>query len=209
MPPGSGVQGRVGDMQQRQTDAECMHVLVWARKLASVLMGMFWNGELKNVTELQWGERGREMRGGILKREVAEWIVGMVEGVTWRSMFLWVPPRRVFGMVAAFTLMMQFQRLPASRRRRVFLCHHRVGLYQCVSAGPAEGIRVPQSLLTETASCNSHFSLTPTVVRRLPQFYHGNFTLCLRKAKPIYCGGGEVEDGGGGACWIMDSGRRE
>lgn len=35
-------------------------------------------------------------------------------GVTWHGMFLRVAPRRVFGVVAAFTLMMQFHPLPAS-----------------------------------------------------------------------------------------------
>lgn len=46
-------------------------------------------------------------------------------GVTWHGIFFFFflrdPPRHVFGMVAAFTLMMQFHRLPTSRRLRVFL----------------------------------------------------------------------------------------
>lgn len=54
-------------------------------------------------------------------------------GVTWHGMFLRVPQRRVFGVVAAFTLMMQFHRLPASRRQRAFLCHRRPGPYQTVT----------------------------------------------------------------------------
>lgn len=43
-------------------DAECMHVLVWARMLARMLMCMFWNRKLENVTEL-----GEEI-GGIRER---------------------------------------------------------------------------------------------------------------------------------------------
>ncbi|KAK5870111.1 hypothetical protein PBY51_024771 [Eleginops maclovinus] len=43
--------------------------------------------------------------------------------------------RAVFlAMVAAFTLMMQFHRLPASHMRRVFLCRQRAGPYRSVTA---------------------------------------------------------------------------
>lgn len=56
-------------------------------------------------------------------------------------------------MVASFTLVMQFHRLPASRGRRVFLCQVWAGPYLSMSVvrhgppGLAQRIRIPQNLL--------------------------------------------------------------
>lgn len=95
------------------------------------------------------------MRGGISERSYSmeKGDKRGEGGVTWHRTFLWVSLRHVFGMVTAFTLMMQYPCLPASRRRRVLLCHHQVGPYQSVTKvcqnrpGPAQRIKVPQSLL--------------------------------------------------------------
>lgn len=66
--------------------------------------------------------------GALLEEEEEE-----EEGLGTASFFQ-VPLRRVFGVVAAFTLMMQFACLLASHRRRVF--HHRCCAhpYQSVTA---------------------------------------------------------------------------
>lgn len=73
-------------------------------------------------------------------------------GVTWHAMFLWVPLRRVFGMVAAFTLMMQFHQsqdsacssATATTKPVSIIVRLRLAL---VPPGLAKGNRVPQSLL--------------------------------------------------------------
>lgn len=59
---------------------------------------------------------------------------GEEEGEGLGTAFFQVPLRRVFGVVAAFTLMMQFPCLLTGHRRRVFLHRRCAHPYQSVTA---------------------------------------------------------------------------
>lgn len=157
-----------------------------------------------------WRERERER--GVAKRSGDE----EEEGRLGTSCFFFAVSTEAcfFGVVAAFALMMQFQRLPACRSRgearlsagsvliRVCVLRFALAIPGPAYRGRGTGGDHKACYRKNSHSCHSHFSLTPAAARRLPQRCHGNLIPCLRKAKPIYCGvgggggGGEVEDGG-------------
>lgn len=104
--------------------AECMHAVVWARMLASVLMCMFWNGIKKCDREQGEGNEGWHWR------EAAKRRAGTVGGVTWHGMFFAGYAEACFwrgGCLHADDAI-------SLAGGRVFLCHRRAGPYQSVTA---------------------------------------------------------------------------